>query len=280
MTHAYKTLLVHLDVSRRVGPRLDLAFALADRFDAHLVGQYAVSAPAIPSYAMAEAGPALRDAIARRQGEAAAATEAAFRAVAARNGRGAKSEWRAWPGRDPVWSVRLSARYADLVVLGQPDPEDEQSMPLAFAEDVVLTSGRPTLFLPYAGEHRRVGERVLVAWNAGREATRAVTDALPFLVRAREVHVISFNPRGADHGEMPGADIGTWLARHGVNVLVDQQESLGVDVGNQILSRAADLDIDLVVAGAYGHARMRELILGGVTRTLLETMTVPVLMSH
>jgi nucleotide-binding universal stress UspA family protein len=121
-----------------------------------------------------------------------------------------------------------------------------------------------------------------VAWNAGREAARAVTDALPLLTRADAVHVVAFNPDkgGADHGDTPGADIGLYLARHGVKVSVAQQQNEELAVGEQILSRAADLSVDLIVMGAYGHSRVRELMLGGATRTLLDSMTVPVLMSH
>jgi nucleotide-binding universal stress UspA family protein len=151
-----------------------------------------------------------------------------------------------------------------------------------FAEELVLSAGRPVLLIPYAGHFPEVGRRVLVAWNAGREAARAVTDALPLLARASIVQVVAFDPRkgGADHGDIPGADIALLLARHGVKVSIAQQQSKEVDVGNQILSRAADMQSDLIVMGAYGHSRLRELVLGGVTRTLLDTMTVPVLMSH
>jgi nucleotide-binding universal stress UspA family protein len=100
------------------------------------------------------------------------------------------------------------------------------------------------------------------------------------LREAKEVNVIAFNPKDAPHGEVPGADIGLYLARHGIKVTVSQQTAEDVDVGNQILSRAADLDVDLIVMGAYGRARMSELILGGATRTVIQSMTVPVLMSH
>jgi len=122
----------------------------------------------------------------------------------------------------------------------------------------------------------------MVAWDGGREAARAVSDALPFLRRAQSVEVAVFDPERAAqrHGEQPGADIGLALARHGVKVQVARQSGAGFDVGAQILSRAADTSADLIVMGGYGHARVRELVLGGVTRTLLEAMTVPVLMSH
>jgi nucleotide-binding universal stress UspA family protein len=146
---------------------------------------------------------------------------------------------------------------------------------------VVMGAGRPVLLIPYAGTFERCGESVLISWNASREAARAVADALPLLKRAREVNIVSFNPaEGGDWGEIPGADIGLWLARHDVRVTVHQCRSKEIDIGNQLLSRAADFGSDLIVMGAYGHSRAYELMLGGVTRTLLRSMTVPVLMSH
>jgi len=123
---------------------------------------------------------------------------------------------------------------------------------------------------------------VLIAWDAGVEAARAVRDALPLLRRADTVEVAVFDPeRGRrEHGEQPGADVALYLARHGVKVSVARQSGADFEVGAQILSRAADTGADLIVMGAYGHSRVRELVLGGVTRTILESMTVPVLMSH
>jgi nucleotide-binding universal stress UspA family protein len=133
--------------------------------------------------------------------------------------------------------------------------------------------------VPYAGRFPDAGQRVLVAWNASREAARAVTDALPLLSRAERVEVVAFDSTG-DHGEVPGADIALFLSRHGVKASAARQSAPGVDVGSQILSRAADVDADLIVMGAYGHSRLRELALGGATRSMLDAMTVPVLMAH
>ncbi len=275
----YKTLLVHLDASKRVAERLAIAKRFADTFEAHLTGLFALSAPRIPSYALAEAGPVVIEAEARYRAEAARVAESAFKAATAQLAHGA--EFRG-TNRDALAAVQLSARYADLLIAGQPEPEGSAGVASDFAEELVLSAGRPVLFIPYTGSFPEVGRRVLVAWNAGREAARAVTDALPLLRRASIVQVVAFDPRkgGADHGDVPGADIALVLARHGVKVSVAQQQSEDVDVGNQILSRAADMQSDLIVMGAYGHSRLRELVLGGVTRTLLDTMTVPVLMSH
>jgi len=166
------------------------------------------------------------------------------------------------------------------VVVGQTDPSDGSGVLPDFPHQLVLTVGRPVLLVPYAGRFETLGRRILLAWNAGREATRATTDAIPFLRDAEEVNVVAVNPAGRQHGEVPGADIGLYLARHGVRVKVSNVQATEIDVGNQLLSSAADLSSDLIVMGAYGHSRFAELVLGGVTRTMLESMTVPVLMTH
>jgi nucleotide-binding universal stress UspA family protein len=269
---SYKTILVHLDDRPRRSERLALAFTLAARFDAHLVALFALEATRIPSYALAEAG-ALAEEIQARRSEAAREAEAQFR-QAERRATG-KAEWRLSSSADPVAALRLSARYADLVIAGQPEDPSTQ----ALAAELVLGAGRPVLFVPYAGGFADAGKRVLVAWNGSREAARAVSDALPLLARADAVQVVAFVP-GGDHGEAPAADIALYLARHGVKASAARDVAPGIDIGARILSRAADTDADLVVMGAYGHSRLRELALGGATRTLLEAMTVPVLMAH
>jgi len=275
----YKTILVHLDHRPRSAERLGLAGSLADEFGAHLIGLFAPGSPRLPSYAQAEGGPLLRELLERRNAEVQRDAERHFRDIAKRHG-GERSEWRA-SQVDPAAAVQLSARYADLVVAAQPEAEDEGDL-RGLADELVFSAGRPVLFVPYAGRFAALGKRVLVAWDAGREAARAVTDGLPLLQRAEAVEVCAFDPeRGRrNHGELPGADIGLYLARHGVKVTVARQSGARYDVGSQILSRAADIGADLIVMGAYGHARVRELVLGGVTRTMLEAMTVPVLMSH
>jgi nucleotide-binding universal stress UspA family protein len=276
----YKTLLVHVDGGARAPRRIDKAGRRARRFDAHLIGLHALSVIKLPGYAQVvlEGGARLEEFQAKAAAEAARQAEQVFNRGVNAVGL-SKSEWRASRG-DAAEVVPLHARYADLAVIGQPNASDASGVEPDFAERLVLAAGRPIVVIPYAGNFGEIGKRVLVAWNAGREATRALTDAIPMLREAQEVHVIAFNPVGAPHGEVPGADIGLFLARHGIKVNVSQQTADDVDVGNQLLSRAADLDVDLIVMGAYGHSRMKELVLGGVTRTIFESMTVPVLMSH
>jgi nucleotide-binding universal stress UspA family protein len=276
----YKTILVHLDGSPRSAERLQIGFDLAEAHDAHLVGLFALGAPRIPSYALAESATAVLEIEERRRSEAAQKAGKEFRAEAARRG-GVKTEWRS-SAQDALAALRLSARYADLVVVGQPQPDAADGLLPDFAADLVLSAGRPVLLVPYAGRFSAVGRRVMAAWDASREAARAVTDALPLLMGAHWVEIVAFDPQrgGSDHGQVPGADIGLYLARHGVKVTVSRQDVMDIEVGLQMLSRAADVEADLIVMGAYSHSGIRELVLGGATRTLLESMTVPVLMSH
>ena len=276
---SYKTILVHFDHRPRSAERLGLACNLAGEFDAHVVALYAPGASRLPAYAEAEGGPTLRELLEERRKEVLREAERRFREIAQRSG-GERAEWRASQS-EPAAAIRLSARYADLVVAGQPEEQDEGDL-RGLADELVFSAGRPVLFVPYAGHFPELGKRVLVAWDAGREAARAVTDALPLLQRAQTVEVCAFDPEKGrrDHGQQPGADVGLFLSRHGVKVSVARQSGARYDVGSQILSRAADIGADLIVMGAYGHARVREMVLGGATRTLLEAMTVPVLMSH
>jgi nucleotide-binding universal stress UspA family protein len=149
-------------------------------------------------------------------------------------------------------------------------------------EQVTLASGRPILVVPYAGNFPNLGRRVVIGWNASREAARAVNDAMPLLTAAEIVSILTIDPREGPraHGELPGADISLRFGaprRQGRNRAT---VSADLPVGEALLSRAGDLGADLLVMGAYGHSRARELLLGGATRSLLRSMTLPVLMSH
>ncbi len=273
----FKDILVQVDDSARAAIRLDLARGLADVHQAHLVALNVRFRSAMPVAVTAQLGGEMDQILARIDAEAAARAKALVdsRPLAA----GTTVEWRDVRG-DAVESVALHARYCDLVVVGQTSAEDEAARPLA--DSLLLAVGRPVLVVPYAGTFPTVGRRVLVAWNASREATRAVHDALPILERADLVHVIAINPGHgmAGHGDIPGADICLHLSRHGVNAVCEHIASDDVDVGDMLLSRAADEDSDLIVMGGYGHSRMREMVLGGTTRHLLKHMTVPVILSH
>jgi nucleotide-binding universal stress UspA family protein len=280
---SYKDLLVVLDSDAASRRRIDLAAGLAERFAAHLVGLYPLPVPEVPHhlsyYDPAVLNPFFLDL--REQAQAAADAEReAFEHAASL--RGLSAEWRVVPEGGPT-DAALHARYADLTILGQLDPDrGDVELIRPRPEQVTLASGRPILVVPYAGQFKTVGRRVLIGWNASREATRAVNDAMPLLMAADIVTVLTIDAREAPdaHGELPGADISLHLARHGVKAEIERTVSAGIAPGEVLLSRAADLGADLLVIGAYGHSRVRELLLGGATRSILQSMTLPVLMSH
>ena len=275
---SYKTILVHIDLGKRCSARVDVAIRLAQQHDAHLVALHAIAPFEPPGYVMAEMGPTIIEAQRAVAANELARTESEFnKQVSAAGLRNV--EWRS-AVEDLVDAMTLHARYADLVVIGQTDASENSHVPADFPERLVLAGGRPVLILPAVGSFATIGKRILVAWNPSREATRAVTDAIPLLQRADNVHVMAVNPKAGEHGSVPGADIGLYLARHGVRVEIKADHGAEIDVGNELLSRAADLDADLIVMGGYGHSRLKEWVLGGATRTILESMTAPVLMSH
>jgi nucleotide-binding universal stress UspA family protein len=186
-------------------------------------------------------------------------------------------EWRQLDGQADR-AVVAHARHADLTIVGQrSDDASEDSNRLL--EALIMESGRPVLAVPAYGKVERFGHHVLCAWNGTREAARAVADALPLLCQAEKVTILSIDP-DQSAARLPGADIALHLARHGVAAEASTTFSGGLGVGDALLARASDLGADLIVMGAYGHSRAREAVFGGATRSLLDTMTVPVLMSH
>ena len=274
----YKTILVHIDSGKRCATRVEAAIRLTQQHDAHLVALHAVAPFEPPDYVLADVGPAIAEANRKAMAADLARTEIEFmRQTSAASLRNV--EWRTAID-DPVDAMTLHARYADLVVIGQTDASEDTNSATDFPERLVLAAGRPVLIIPSVGSFPVIGKRILVAWNPSREATRAVTDSIPLLRLASSVHVMAVNPKRGEHGKTPGADIGLYLARHGVRVEVKSDQGAEIDVGNELLSRAADLDVDLIVMGGYGHSRLKEWVLGGATRTILESMTAPVLMSH
>ena len=272
---SYKTIVLHLDTTEHCRARVDLACALASRLESHLVGLAVLSPLSVPGTAPTEVVVDLLSEQWESDRRALEPATAEFSVQAQTKGL-ASVEPRFVVGV-PEFAVALHARYADLVIVGQAKASDG-----GLAESLVLNAGRPVLVVPRNYDRQAVGERIMVAWNARREATRALTDALPMLQRAKQVDIVTVNaePKSEGHGDLPGADIALYLARHGVNANVLATSAPGVDVGEWLLSRAADLGADVIVMGAYGHSRLRELVLGGATRTILEAMTVPVLMSH
>lgn len=277
---ALKDLLVHVDNSKANAGRVDAALRLAAAHDAHLTGLYvAPDQSVMPAYTEAHIPGDILEEQRRVALEKAEEAKKAFKDAADR--AGVTTEWRLVEG-GLTRTLSLHARYVDLLILGQANPSDQLSVSQGVVEQVLLDVGRPVLLIPYIGAPDSIGERVLLAWDASREAMRAMHDAMALLERAESVRVLSINPRKgpAGDGDLPGADISLHLARHQVKAEAAHIESEDISVGEMLLSRASDQSADLIVMGAYGHSRYRELVLGGATREILESMTVPVLMSH
>ncbi|WP_430398824.1 universal stress protein [Ferrovibrio sp.] len=276
----YQDILLHLSDDPRSAVKTDVALRLAQKFNAHLIGLYTVPPPVVPYYS----GEFVPAAFIQQQVDeslaAAAKAQAAFEAATAREGVAA--EWIVTEG-PPIEAAASAARAVDLVVLGQPDPSPAESPVPSPAvgllpHDIALSAGRPVLVLPYAGKFPSIGKRVMIAWSGTKEATRAVHDAMPFLKTAEKVTVLSIN---ADKSRgTPGASLARHLARHGVTVELANTVADDISVGEALLSTIADREVDLLVMGAYGHSRLREMVFGGVTETILDAMTVPVLLSN
>lgn len=279
---AARTFIVHVDDSPRSAPSIEAALRLARDAGARLVGVYLTPDREFSPSVGAMFPPEALERLMRAAADAQAAAEAAFRQATAALAP-SHVGWRA-PAGDPIVAALAHGRACDLVVLGQPDPDDSRSR---FAGELVTASllgaGRPILVVPYTGAQPTLGKRILVATDGGREAARAIGDAMFLLERAAEVALLvggSEEAVGTTSIAQTGARLAEWLSDHGVAARVERYEWNAGGGDQWLLSRAADLGSDLIVMGGYGHARMREVVLGGMTRTILREMTVPVLMSH
>jgi nucleotide-binding universal stress UspA family protein len=225
-----KDIVVHADTTASCRIRLWVAAYLARRFDAYLTG----------------AG-----------SEEAGAPDGKFMRMLA--DEGLPGEWRTVTGSIEAGLTRLACA-ADLVILGQPDPQ-RLLVELTAPEDVIFACGRPVMVVPYDGEIDHVGENVLAAWDVGREATRAVHDALPLLLTSKVMAVLLVDTV-TEQDEALGRGMVRHLTRHGIDAKLDLAKSRGLSVADVVLARAADRDSDLIVMGAYGHSRLREMIVG------------------
>ena len=278
----YKTILMHVDDSPLQESRLRAAALLADEHDAHLVGT-ATTGISWRAYALMSGptggGMMVTDFADLRR--AAASRLDVFKEQARR--LGVRSlETRLFED-EAQYALLLQSRYADLVVVSQdsePDtapPQSVQGLP----EQLVLRGARPVLVVPDSYRGRPLTGSIVVGWNGSMQAIRAIEAALPLLQRAGSVTLALVDPgaSGDLHGEEPGADMAVYLARHGVKVDV-VVERTGVQAGEVLLALARKTDAGLIVAGAYGHSRLREWALGGVTRDLLDAAPIPVLLAH
>ena len=275
----FKDIVVNLSVrkgSKAVG---DYAVSVAETLGAHLTGVAIAFVPSIPG---ASLGYLPIETIEAQQRENEMAAEDAvdhFTSASAK--AGVAAERRVLRTGFPAAAEQFSriARRFDLAIVGQLEP-DVNSVEAAIAESTLFDSGRPIVIVPYIQKAPLTLERVMVCWDGSRAAARAIADAMPLLERAGSVQVVIVTSERGKYDQIEGADMGLHLARHGVKVEVTRIARGKIDVADALLSHAADCSADFMVMGGYGHSRLREFVLGGVTRSMLHSMVVPTLMSH
>lgn len=276
----YKTILAVLDKPAHALEITDHALAIAKQFDAYVLGVHAETLATVPLIAPMEIpDPAAIEALQAAARRETSEVERIFKDRVAREGRPA--DWQSF-----VSSAGYSAatvleivRTADLIIASQGNPDIDNRSEL---DNLLFDSGRPVLLVPYIIKKPQEIRRVMVAWNGSREAARATFDALPFLKAADSVEIFCVNApeRPDQEKDMAGVELAAALARHGVKVTLTSQESGGVTAATAIANRLSDNSVDLLVMGAYGTSRWWEMLFGGVTRSMLETMTALSLMSR
>jgi len=273
-----KDMVVNLGLGAN-DPASDFAISVADAFEAHVLGLAFVYDPVIPGSVMGGIPPEFIESQRRESEKKVQQAIARFEQAAKRVG--VAYETRTLNASIAGAADRLGhlARRFDLAIVGQPERERAAAAEVV-DEGVLFDSGRPVIFVPYIQKSGLKLDRVMLCWDGSRAATRAINDAMPFLEKAKQVELVIVSSKAGKANELTGADMGLHLARHGLKVEVKRITSPDIDVTSTILSYAADSSADMIVMGGYGHSRLREFILGGVTRGLLETMTVPTLMSH
>ena len=274
-----KDIVVNLSVSKGGGPASDYAVSLASALGAHLTGVAFVYDPIVP---VSATGYIPAEIIERQQ-----ADNEGF-AKTAVDGFGAATKRAGLSAAPLTISTSLAgagehfsriARRFDLAVLGQAEP-DTSSIDDIIAETTLFESGRPMIIVPYIQKGPPKLDRAMVCWDGSRPAARAIGDAMPLLAKAGKVEIVSISDEPGKQDKIEGVDMEHHLARHGLKVEVERIPRGDVDVADALLSHAADSGADIMVMGGYGHSRLRQFLLGGVTRSTLRSMTVPVLMAH
>jgi len=275
---SFKSLLVHVDQSEGVEDHLKTAFSFAVKHDAHVTGLGVFDGFEFAHSFMVSLPADVAKIYKKHRLEGYVEIKKLFEEISTANHWQDRSDW-VVVNDDPVKTLDNYSRYHDLVVVRQPSEEffDTPSLP----DSLVLQSVRPLLLLPRARWVDEIGRNVLIAWNGGREAARAITDALPILKRADNVTLVNVNAQ--NEGKLSNFDMTIFLERHGVKVGTTKAinvEKRDITIGGAVLDEAARFEADLIVMGAYGHSRFREYLLGGVTNHLLKHSTLPVFMAH
>ncbi len=273
-----KDIVVNLGLGTH-DPAGDYAISVAEAFGAHVLGIAVAYEPVIPGTVMGGIPPEIIESQRSESNQKARTAVSRFEQAVKRTGVLGETRTISASISGAADQIGRMGRRFDLVIVGQ--PERQKSLPDEVVDEGVLfESGRPVIFVPFIQRGGMTLDRIMVCWDGSRAAARAVADAMPFLKKAKQVEVVIVADKAGKKDEVPGADLGQHLARHGLKVEVKRITSPDIDVPSTILSYAADSSADMIVMGGYGHSRLREFVLGGATRGLLEAMTVPVLMSH
>jgi nucleotide-binding universal stress UspA family protein len=281
------SILVHVDETRHCPSRLALAAAISRRFDAELVGLFVVPPPTVPPLLSDDVGATCSERFARHRQSTMARAEEHFAALKRQYPAAA---WRVGESKgfgDVASAIIREGRRADLIIMGQSNADSALPEGSGMAvQDVMMASGKPVLIVPHAGHFPDVGRRPLVAWTESREAARALHDALPLCRDADKIHLLEVGPAGAPPEEVALRKAGLesvrrYVEAHGLSATTDYEPATTLMTeASLILTRAEYHAADLLVMGGYGHSRLQELMLGGMTRSVLSSMTLPVLMSH
>lgn len=276
---SYKQIVLHLDNSKACESRLRAACEIAQRFDSRLVAVYVVPDFIIPTYVEAQISNEIMESISAQAIEAAEKKLDEYKAVA--------SEYSIVPethiveGQLEQILIEYS-RYSDLVIIGQHDSDDPDDVSAGLADQLLVEGGARCLVVPSRGQAPAPGSRVLIAWNSSRESARAVRAAMSFLVNAEEVVVLSSETANEEMftGRSRSRELVRYLLAHDIDSVVSSFDQASIGAGEAIVAQANDMKADLIVMGGYGHTRLREVILGGATRELLDSTPACVLLSH
>jgi nucleotide-binding universal stress UspA family protein len=274
-----KDLIVNLSFGSKPDPTADFAVSAANQLNAHVMGVSFFYEPVFPAVEPMAVSSDLIDFQIAENERLAANAKSKFEELVQRNSVSGECRIiRDTQATAPDTFARLARRF-DLSVVSQPG-SDSPGTDSLFVEAALFNTGRPVLVVPYIQRSGLTMDRVLICWDGSRTAARAIADAMPFLTQAKTTEIMTVNAGQSELKEIPGADIAHHLARHGIEVELKNVFADDVDTAAVILSHVADVSADLIVMGGYGHSRWREFVLGGVTRGLLASMTVPTLMAH
>ena len=277
----YKNLLLHLDHSAGCRNRLETAFELARRYDASITGLFVVPNYIVPSYVEAQISVDLITDVTEKAIARATETLAGYQKLA--DDANVAMDAHVLEGQ-VIPILREHSKYADLLLLGQDQPDDPDNASYGLADALLFEGGCACLVVPHSGKVETPGKRVLVTWNASRESARALREAMPFVSGAESVVVLSTEPDGISsemaRGHPHAEELDRFLKSHGIDSVSSGISDTDMSPSEAIIGQAADMNADLIVMGAYGHTRLREMILGGATRDLLKQPPVSLLLAH